>query len=133
MLSSNITSNTSMPVDHHNAEVLGGRNKEETEEDVICSICLNTAQKPKQLKCGHQFCTKCIDDALKYSQRCPNCMRSVSKLCGDQPENGRMTHVVEKQSLQGHTGYGMIVITYHFPAGVQQVRAVHPVPLSMVV
>ncbi|XP_069191095.1 uncharacterized protein [Procambarus clarkii] len=43
-----------------------------------CSVCFNnyddTLLRPRNLPCGHSFCTQCIDNAIKNDQlTCPSC------------------------------------------------------------
>lgn len=43
-----------------------------------CPICLNNIKKNITLnKCGHSFCSKCINKWFKYSQSCPICRRNI--------------------------------------------------------
>jgi deltex-like protein len=69
-------------------------------------------------KCGHSFCTDCIDKAFKVKKQCPICYQAYGPLTGDQPE-GKM---IEKQPIkltvdnELHAG---IKICYEFPDGIQ--------------
>ena len=91
-----------------------------------CPICLDTFKNPKTLKkCKHKFCTSCIDQALKVNNRCSVCKVPCGKLRGNQPHS-TMTSTVDRFTLPGHKGYGTIIITYHFPSGIQ--TAEHPNP-----
>lgn len=53
---------------------------------VICSLCHENDKNTVIKKCGHAFCSKCIDDAIKTRQRrCPSChtqfgLGDISKL-----------------------------------------------------
>lgn len=38
-----------------------------------CVICMDSITAPKQLKCGHKFCTECIDMQFKFKKVCPTC------------------------------------------------------------
>lgn len=48
--------------------------------DYYCSICLNTIQKKNYAitKCQHEFCKKCIEHSLYYSNACPICRHPLS-------------------------------------------------------
>jgi hypothetical protein len=47
----------------------------ESTSDENCVICMDSMSLPKKLdKCGHKFCTQCIDDYFKtVKQTCPIC------------------------------------------------------------
>lgn len=49
-------------------------------ENAYCTICCETVKDciVTQLPCTHEFCTECIEAALKVDQRCPNCRAPVS-------------------------------------------------------
>ena len=79
-------------------------------KDEKCSICLCPFTNKKTLdKCGHSFCTKCIDKAFKVKRQCPTYNQAYGPLTGSQPE-GRMVYSTSLLS---------IVITYDFPDGIQ--------------
>lgn len=42
------------------------------DDDLTCSICLQTLVDPVNTKCGHTFCTRCIRNFLKLQNTCPN-------------------------------------------------------------
>ena len=88
-------------------------------KDEKCCICLCPFTNKKILdKCGHSFCTDCIDKAFKVKKQCPICYQAYGPLTGDQPE-GKM---IEKQPVkltidnELHAG---IKICYEFPDGIQ--------------
>eukprot|EP01112_Ceratiomyxa_fruticulosa_P014623 TRINITY_DN4205_c0_g1_i1.p1 TRINITY_DN4205_c0_g1~~TRINITY_DN4205_c0_g1_i1.p1 ORF type:complete len:409 (+),score=58.48 TRINITY_DN4205_c0_g1_i1:129-1355(+) len=39
----------------------------EIDQDFLCSICLNVIVDPQDTPCGHTYCKKCIQEALKKS------------------------------------------------------------------
>lgn len=90
-----------------------------------CAICLDEISNPKQLsKCKHMFCSPCIERHFRSSKpTCPTCGALYGKIKGTQPRNGRMTHVTDRvRSLPGYEDEdGLIVITYTFADGVQEV------------
>lgn len=43
-------------------------------DKVTCSLCRCNCKDKVIKKCGHAFCSKCIEDAIKTRQRkCPSC------------------------------------------------------------
>lgn len=43
-------------------------------DKVYCTLCHENEKNKVIRKCGHAFCSKCIDDAIKTRQRrCPSC------------------------------------------------------------
>ncbi|XP_004069155.2 E3 ubiquitin-protein ligase DTX3L [Oryzias latipes] len=91
-----------------------------------CSICSLPLNKKRRLKCQHEFCEECLEDALHQTGSiCPICNHVFDVLTGDQP-NGQMSWVKNSDSLPGFSGCGHIVITYNIANGVQTDR--HPNP-----
>ena len=62
--------------------------------DKICPICLDEFTNPTRTKCGHQFCSGCLEKALKYDPFCPTCKQALRPIIGKQPQGGQMTHRV---------------------------------------
>ncbi|KAM4537008.1 E3 ubiquitin-protein ligase TRIM21-like [Odontesthes bonariensis] len=53
------------------------------EKDVTCSICMKIFTDPVTASCGHSFCSKCLNDQLKFvSGMCPLCKMLMSKIPG---------------------------------------------------
>lgn len=56
---------------------------EKINEQLNCSICLDTYTDPKQLQCNHVFCQKCLvklvirDQLGQHSLSCPTCRKST--------------------------------------------------------
>ncbi len=52
---------------------------EKLDQQLNCSICLETYTDPKLLRCGHYFCLQCLvkllyeDDRQRFYLRCPTC------------------------------------------------------------
>ena len=69
-------------------------------------------------KCGHSFCTRCIDEAFKHQKKCPICSQVYGPLIGNQPP-GKMIYSYQSTSLPGFRSCGTIVITYIFEGGTQ--------------
>ena len=91
-----------------------------------CSICLCDITNRKTLdKCGHSFCTDCIDVVFKFTRECPVCSTVYGTLIGNQPE-GNMFDSFQSTSLPGFRSCGTIIITYRFPNGIQGPN--HPNP-----
>ena len=61
--------------------------KKKLEDQLNCSVCLETYTEPKQLQCHHIYCQKCtktlVDQDPRRELRCPNC-RQVTPV----PDNG---------------------------------------------
>lgn len=47
-----------------------------------CVICMDKIDDPKMLKCGHRFCTDCIDQQFKFKQQCPTCFSVCGEITG---------------------------------------------------
>ena len=96
-------------------------NEEEIIADEDCCICMDTCTKPKKLKCGHIFCTDCIEQYFQMCKpACPQCGAVFGKVYGDQP-NGKMYISKDRRDLPGYGGCGSITVTYDIPTGVQGV------------
>ncbi|XP_076238123.1 E3 ubiquitin-protein ligase RNF4 [Calliopsis andreniformis] len=47
---------------------------------LTCPICfekLSSKMKPMSTRCGHIFCTQCLELALRASKKCPTCKKAV--------------------------------------------------------
>ena len=56
--------------------------QKESNENESCVICLEEFQSGKlvtKLKCGHVFCTKCIEQWFSKSLTCPHCRKDFNK------------------------------------------------------
>ncbi|XP_039663608.1 E3 ubiquitin-protein ligase TRIM39-like [Perca fluviatilis] len=51
-----------------------------TEDQFLCSICLDVFTDPVTIPCGHNFCKKCITDHwnIDLPYQCPNCKKGFS-------------------------------------------------------
>jgi deltex-like protein len=70
---------------------------------------------------GHGFHLQCAEDMLEASGKCAICNKYYILKDGDMPE-GTMTvnvYPAGKVPLEGHEACGTIVISYHFPSGIQ--------------
>uniref|UniRef100_A0A672G4I6 E3 ubiquitin-protein ligase n=1 Tax=Salarias fasciatus TaxID=181472 RepID=A0A672G4I6_SALFA len=91
-----------------------------------CPICRDTFTKKTQLKCKHEFCEECLQQAEKsMGPVCPVCREVFGKIEGNQPK-GTMKWIKSPQSLPGFPGCGTIEITYCIPDGRQTEK--HPNP-----
>ncbi|XP_039609031.1 tripartite motif-containing protein 16-like [Polypterus senegalus] len=50
------------------------------QDELICSVCLDTLTDPVSLHCGHSFCLKCLTDCWDQSQvcSCPQCRHTFT-------------------------------------------------------
>ncbi|XP_030584697.1 uncharacterized protein LOC115779933 [Archocentrus centrarchus] len=111
----------------HNADASqGGGATARDGEAEKCSICLDTFKNKKQLKCKHEFCEECLQQAKDVNGPiCPICRVVFGMITGDQPD-GKMSHYTLHGSLSGFPGCGTIVISYDIPSGIQTQK--HPNP-----
>ena len=107
--------------DFDSSEQVGDRSRQKNTDDETCVICMDKLKDPKKLKCGHSFCTDCIEKSLSYQNKCPSCGQIFGTLTGNQPKDGTMEITNSRSSLPGFSGYGTIQINYYFPSGRQQV------------
>jgi Deltex C-terminal domain/Zinc finger, C3HC4 type (RING finger) len=90
-----------------------------------CVICMCPLTNPKQLSCGHKFCTGCIEAAFdKCQPKCPSCGKLFGVMKGNQPE-GTMNMRTVGMNLAGYEAYTTIVIDYDIPDGIQDVSVYH--------
>lgn len=95
-------------------------------KDDKCSICLSEFTNKKQLKCKHEFCDECLQNAVKHGGPiCPICKDVFGEMKGNQPD-GTMTWSRSSISLPGFPHCGHIYITYHISSGKQTEN--HPNP-----
>ena len=98
------------------------------EEENNCAVCMSPIENPKKLdKCGHEFCTECIDQCFaKMNPVCPICGMVYGDMTGNMPP-GAMTVCYDTQTqLEGYHGCGIIIIEYNFPNGRQTVSVSIP-------
>ncbi len=123
------------------------------DDEAMCVICMDQCIDQKKLdKCGHVFCSQCINDYFQKSKKmCPSCGSSlfVQKiarliispfdligtmygiLTGNQPLNAKMdVRVLPNRSLPGHEPSNTVEITYTVPNGIQTVRLFEQIPQS---
>ncbi|XP_071144138.1 tripartite motif-containing protein 59-like [Mytilus edulis] len=97
------------------AEVKGEKLKEDFEDLLTCTICLEIFKEPKYLPCLHTFCKSCINtyivstvkDNNPSEFKCPVCRRSVSidddkpdKWANNLPGNHFIVSLIDKRELQ---------------------------------
>lgn len=89
----------------------------------VCSICMDIKKNPKNLhKCGHTFCTECIELAFQSKPACPICGMIYGKVTGDQPLGSISMGKSFIFKLEGfNDSNGSIVVTYIFEDGWQGV------------
>ena len=49
-------------------------------DDVTCAICLSILHEPASLQCGHTFCSRCVQTALRRTAACPVCRQPASQV-----------------------------------------------------
>ena len=59
-----------------------------------CPICLEVFKDPIKTKCGHKFCSTCLEKSLYYDPYCPICKKPLRSIVGKQPPNGTMSYQV---------------------------------------
>ncbi|XP_051781827.1 tripartite motif-containing protein 16-like isoform X2 [Erpetoichthys calabaricus] len=74
------------------------------QDEVTCSVCLDTLSDPVSIPCGHNFCLKCLTDYWDHSQvcSCPQCRHTFTT----RPELNRnplLNEVVKKLKKMGLT------------------------------
>ena len=54
---------------------------------IDCSICLESKENFKTLRCGHQFCNECINKLIEHNtfKNCPICRTSIIPETENQP------------------------------------------------
>ncbi|XP_053381589.1 uncharacterized protein LOC123544631 [Mercenaria mercenaria] len=103
-----------------------GAEFESNHEEEDCMICMDQMKNTKTLKCGHTYCSECIDAHFEIKKTCPTCGAVCGVITGDQPD-GKMSVSLSKHAhCAGYDGYGQISITYNFPSGKQGPN--HPDP-----
>ncbi|CAE1281248.1 yggS [Acanthosepion pharaonis] len=92
-----------------------------------CPICLCDFTDKKTLdKCGHSFCSACIDHSFSaVGPYCPVCQTVYGKIIGQQPP-GTMSTKKEKRSLPGFLECNLYKVEYEIPSGIQE--KCHPNP-----
>uniref|UniRef100_H2ZV94 Uncharacterized protein n=1 Tax=Latimeria chalumnae TaxID=7897 RepID=H2ZV94_LATCH len=71
------------------------------EDDITCSVCQELFQDPVTLRCGHNFCRKCVCEYWKEktSQSCPIC-RADSAI-SDLITNHTLRNIVDTYKKEG--------------------------------
>ena len=54
---------------------------------IDCTICLDSKENYKTLRCGHQFCNECINQLIEHNtfKNCPICRTSIIPQTSIQP------------------------------------------------
>lgn len=90
-------------------------------KDEKCTICMDLFTNKKQLKCKHEFCEECLEQAIQnQGPICPICKDVFGAIEGNQPA-GTMDTSRESYPLPGFKNCGTIVINYNIPHGIQTV------------
>src|SRR5689334_20102731 len=51
----------------------------ESAEELMCNICLEVLENPRQCRNGHLFCMECITPALALTPECPICRTALTE------------------------------------------------------
>lgn len=81
------------------------------------SIDTVTQNRVFQLKCGHVYHTRCLEQWFETRRRCPECQKDIGKVTGDQPRTGLLEWHTQRFPLPGHRCKETIVIEFSFPPG----------------
>ncbi|XP_053374234.1 uncharacterized protein LOC123534097 [Mercenaria mercenaria] len=94
-----------------------------------CVICMDKVTSPKKLRCGHVFCTECIEGYFRVKKVCPTCGKVCGIITGDQPK-GIMEILKRRPCVAGYERHKSIAITYRFRPGKQgyMLQPDHPRP-----
>ena len=124
----------SLPANFHTSSMQDRYTREHESKLEICPICLDEVNRPKELECKHRFCSDCIKSHFAKSRpSCPVCGAIFGKVRGDQPKTGAMTYETNYgKNLAGYSrASGVIIITYTFPDGIQEVLLFATVSVSL--
>ncbi|XP_041361218.1 uncharacterized protein LOC121377336 isoform X2 [Gigantopelta aegis] len=93
-----------------------------------CAICMDEITNSKRLsKCGHTFCTDCIDNCFNnFKPVCPTCNMVYGILTGDMPPGDMKVSFDPGLRIPGYGRAGVIIIDYLFQDGIQTEK--HPNP-----
>ena len=71
----------------HTLELLGckpgdaSRTMKALSEEMMCSICLEVIRNPATAHpCQHNFCRRCLQNAMQRKKKCPNCQADVEQV-----------------------------------------------------
>lgn len=70
---------------------------------------------PKKIRCGHRFCSSCINQQFEYKPVCPVCGYITGILTGDQPP-GDMRITGQNPYLYMYKRNSPCTIEFLFPA-----------------
>ena len=79
-------------------------NKEKVLDIISCSICLDKFKHPRNLDCGHTFCTTCLH-MIKINDEivCPLCRKittlNSNKLLVDLPLNNILISIIDETAI----------------------------------
>lgn len=79
-------------------------NKEKVLDIISCAICLEKFKHPRNLDCGHSFCTTCLH-MIKINKEivCPLCRKITSlnsgKLLIDLPLNNILVSIIDETAI----------------------------------
>ena len=79
----------------------------EVEESLICSLCSKVLDNPVAAKCGHTFCSPCIEKAAKRSSDCPKCAAVLT--ANTSPADADLVEKLGKLSIHCTSGCDTVV------------------------
>lgn len=91
--------------------------------DDYCVVCMSKWENPKKLpKCGHEFCSECIDQCFSLiNPVCPVCGTVYGRMTGNMPSGTMTVRTDNTTNIPGYPGSGLITIQYRFSDGIQTV------------
>ncbi len=63
------------------------------EEEIKCSVCIDTCYEPITLLCGHSACHDCLKKCFKVKKACPECRHAVHPL-GELKVNTKLKSII---------------------------------------
>ncbi|KAF9155002.1 BRCA1-associated RING domain protein 1 [Linnemannia schmuckeri] len=104
-------------------------------EEIKCSICLGTMERPMSTGCNHTFCHECILHALSLSDGCPLCKKHVHKRGLNRVDH--LEQVIEafnqlKEAFEQEDGHTLSQAPRHFETEPQEnLTQLYPYPEKM--
>ena len=82
---------------------------EEVDSSLLCAFCSKVLDKPVIGKCGHHFCSLCLQRAVAIRSNCPRCKGEVTSEASPAPDD--LVEQLEKLSIHcAHSSAGCDVV-----------------------